>query len=137
MPPKPVNILRVPIAFNTPGLVLSGIPVYTPKIGDLVWPGVSLWTPWDGAGTPQFYVHSQGAAYASDNILNSGLVPADVDYAQGANWALLTGASPVAISGAYRAVTATPLRVVVDDGTGGDPGATQGAGEIVLIVAAA
>ncbi len=128
-------VVRVPLAHNTPGLVLTpGVPIYTPAAGDTLIDTVgwmSVTTVWNGT-TP---------------TLNFGVAGSLTDYTAAVGVTTRIGSLDTPI-GAHAAepssfaipqeplifLDATPLVVMVDDGSGGDPGSTTGAGELVLLV---
>lgn len=130
---QPFTVVRLPIAFDTPGLVLTGIPIYTFAAGDYV-PGndlgmVSVTTPWDGT-TPVIHIRAQGGTdYAPTRPLDNGNGPADNggEFPVSADDGLFGGFG-VFIPGA-----GVVLEAMVDDGAGGDPGSIVGVGELVLV----
>lgn len=134
---QPFTVIRVPFAFDTPGLVAdagpasTGIVLYTPTPGDALLDisYVSVTTPWDGNNpvleltygdlSEQYEGCSLGQTDQVDSVDQHTLVP---------NTQGLSGA-PVSIF-----PDATPLRAIIDDGAGGDPGSNQGEGEVVIVL---
>lgn len=148
------QVIACPFAFDTPGL-LTGAPIYTPTIGDLLLDGwVEVVTPWDQYGG--FDLHGDPAL---PGIYDTGggmdLTTIDATSRFGAPLLTHIGDNPIASFIGYQAlnrtdepgvrdiparfVTTDPLHVVVNDNSGrlpgGDPGATQGAAILYLIIA--
>ncbi len=128
-------VVRVPLAFNTPNLVLTGTPIWTPAAGDLILYGVailSITTAWNGT-TPTLHL---GTAASLDvySTAFSGVVGdlGTPDSAAGAHASTPAGFStpgpPLLMA------DAEPVTVMVDDGSGGDPGSTHGAGALIFVV---
>jgi hypothetical protein len=127
--------VRVPLAFDTPNLVLTGIDAYVPAPGDhVLWINsyMSITTAWDGTTPHLNFTYSDLASeYVSFALDGADGVNADVHTTQAKvsmqgdlNWTFFDSFFP----------DATPLRLIVDDGNGGDPGSTQGEGELVLFI---
>ncbi len=120
----------------------SGIVLYTPTPGDIWLPnlaatGFSETTPWDGS-SPTGFVFMQGTPdytlsldFASPLDLSIGDTPGGDGHLS-----LLDNICGSTV-GPVRFNDATPLMLVVTDGSGGDPGSTAGEGEIVLFIVAA
>jgi hypothetical protein len=129
--------VRVPIAFNTPDLVLTGITLYTPTIGDVLLDYVSCYsveTAWNGS-TPFLWLSAGGDDYAT--LAVSGKDLTQVDIPNGARTGLVYPFATDVLGGAGQQgifTSADPLVATVDDTAGGDPGSTQGAGEIILVI---
>lgn len=137
----PIKVVRVPIAFNTPGINADGaggggIDLYVPAAGDLIWWGASpifLNTPWNAAGSQLNFTWADLASQFLTQGLVGGTNPQAADghsFDPIASFSLVSN-NPCLVT------DATPLRVIIDDSSGGDPGATTGEGEIVLVVFAA
>lgn len=128
---RPLGVVAtVTFDFDTPDL-LTGIPFFTPTAG-LVVPYYmggykDATTPFDGA-TPTLHV-----GYAGDLAALDGQFGFDANLTGGNNPVgahaeqLLANGSNV-----LRFTDATPVVVSVDDGSGGDPGATQGKVTLVM-----
>jgi hypothetical protein len=122
-------------------LVPVGATVYTPAVGDVLLgndyaplTAVSVSEAWNGS-TPTLKVLTEeirraqslsfvalDATVADDSGGASLMLSASPGFAVGANWRL------------WRFTTADPILVQVDDNNGADPGSSQGAAEIVLLV---
>jgi hypothetical protein len=140
---QPVKIVRIPFVFNTTNLVLTGISLYAPSVGDILDINesyVSVRQAWDGS-TPSltFYSGVNTNGIGAPNIIDltsddaSSAIDGngDVVGAYG-NIALVQGGSfPEA---PWRFTTTNPFGMFVSDGTGGDPGSSQGIGEIILVI---
>ncbi len=145
------KIVRVPIAFDTAGLVAdaggasTGIVVWTPLEGETLYANLSYLSvteAWDGeTPTINWTLTDLTGAITSGSL-------ATANYPQ-TNWeAMLTDTSMSDSGSAEQALFGfgypslviadpAPLRAVVDDGSGGDPESQQGAGELVLVLLAA
>ncbi len=131
---QPVYV-RLPISFDTPGLVLTGIPFHTVTAGDFVpAPGGAdnscffVTEPWDGT-TPVLHVRPAGGS-------NYG-VPLDLTESPttDGNGGTYPNTGDPGLFGGWGAFLppAGDLEVMVDDGSAGDPVSTQGAGELVFV----
>lgn len=143
---QPIKIVRVPLAFDTPDLVVTGIDAYTPEAGEgISWPlsYLSITTPWDY--TAEFpddacllnYTFSDAASAFNSSDLTQG-----PDQADGTSWTLQPAyVNFAALNLPQEAISrfpdTTPFRVVVQGSGGGDPLSTQGEGELVLFIIAA
>ncbi len=127
-----VKRARFPFAFDTAG-ILTGVVAYTPDAGDILigtyW---STPTAWDGT-TPFAYLYAQGETYTSKYMMSVDLTGANDSGNAGIHAKLIPG-SNVDVADAY-VLDGTPLKVIVDDGNGGDPGSAAGSTELVLILA--
>ena len=114
------------IAFNTPN-ILTGVTLFT--LADtqvLLIATLSITTAWDG-NTPKIHVGTTGAADGFTNAIDATQAQTQV----GAGFCFDT--PPVAAQ--VRAVGgAVPFIVLVDDGSGGNPGASKGAADFFVIV---
>jgi hypothetical protein len=149
--PGALKTIRVPIAFNTPGLVTDGvggggIVVYTPTPGD-VWLAavtlVSVVTGWDGSGTPTLWFFPQGASDYTLGIAGGAsavLTVPDIDETGDVTGGI-TGPQNYPFSGTiarmWRLNDATPIMVLYDDSAGANPGSSTGDGEVVLVIGSA
>lgn len=123
------KIVRFPFAFDTSGIVLTGVDIYTPAATEvLLTLSISVTTAWNGT-TPALHLYSEGETPDSGD-LGTGL-----DEANSARGSHMEGIATT--QGGRLFLDATPLVAMIDDGAGGDPGATQGEGELVLLIAAA
>lgn len=124
------NYIGIPLTFDTPGLVLTGVPVYTPQPGDLlVAAAISIpTTAWNGT-TPKLNVYSEGDDPDTDQLAP----PFDLATLSQAAGTHATLAQP-GISSPVVFSDDTPVLVNVDDGAGGDPGSSQGEGTLILAV---
>jgi hypothetical protein len=139
-----VRVIACPFAHNTAGL-LTGAAVYTPTIGDILlnaW--IAIITAWDGT-TPQgdfsqftgsgaplgllgYFGTSTTMDSAADTINNGGgprMPGMNVAFDE-------NGVAPGVFT------SADPIKVVVSQNgtiTGADPGSTQGAAILYLVVA--
>lgn len=126
-----IKVVRFPIAFDTPGLVLTGVPIYVPTVGDVIlyYAGVTLTLPesWDGT-TPQLNLGTPtdptgyNSLIGHFNLTNAGSVTDS----------LLDIRS--AATDAAQFLDTTPFVAMVDDGSGGDPGCTSGTAELILLI---
>lgn len=148
------QVVACPFEFDTPNL-LTGAPIFTPTVGDLLLDGwVEVVTPWDVYGG--FDVHADPA---KPGIYDAGggmdLTTVDATSRFGAPLLTHIGDPPIASFLGYQAanregapgvrdvparfVTADPLHIIVNDNsgrsTGNDPGATQGAAILYLVIA--
>lgn len=141
-----VQMLSVPIAFNTPGILTDGnggggIDILTPtgtQVGDLLFfPAAfgtySIDTPWNGS-TPSGYLYA-GAPYFNGGIAQVDVVnlaQANAPWsANDTNASLVQSSQNTTVLGWVKVMNLlTKLLFVIDDGSGGDPGSTQGAGAI-------
>ncbi len=137
---QPFRVVNVPIAFDTPGLVLTGIEIYTPAVDDVIPPYITcmpfIKTAWDGT-TPVLHLGTVGGLSSFDTLLGS--FPADLTAADNAEMGT-TLAVPQNNQGfgtPQRFTATTPVTLMVDDGSGGDPGSAQGAGFFQLLIIAA
>jgi len=152
------RVLKFPFAYNTPNL-LTGAAVYTPTAGDLLldaW--VEVDTAWNGT-TPlcdygTFVANSgwlaQGAQGAFDigaadaqnaffatggNLLSGSPVPSDDLYASAHQGPANTYGAQRALPAKFVAATAVKVCVSQDGkDNGADPGSTQGAAILYLVV---
>lgn len=128
-----IGSVVTPIAFNTPN-ILTGIVIYSGKVGDVIQVDrscVSVTIAWNGT-TPKFQIQPLGdppgqvvtldAAAANTSTGATGLEDASA------------GAFVVGTATLYVFTQNIDLMLLVDDGGGGDPGSTQGAGEVVVVV---
>jgi hypothetical protein len=131
-----VKVVRFPFAFDTPDVVLTGIPIYTPAAGEALmgFSYVSVATEWDGTD-PYFRLFAQGSGPIADGFANGPLNVADSSWSTKARTPAATltvfGNTPIVIFD-----DATPLMLAVTQGFALlDPVSTQGEGEIVLLIA--
>lgn len=137
---SPIQVVRFPFAFNTPGL-LAGVVIWTPTANDelLDVSSVKILGPggngWNGA-TPTFHLLNQGETIGSDDMAAGNLSAPSPAEGTHRLEVLQVGAFFVSASAGQNIVflDATPLILAVDDGAGGDPGSTQGTGEVVLVI---
>jgi len=129
-----------------------GVPIYTPTPGDAVLVAaqrggvsyLSIPAAWDGL-TPILYLFAEGDAVLGQDPVSLAVGYGDLSTADGpppnsAHYATpgLPARSFFAFAdGPLFALDATPMRIAIDNRTGGDPGSTQGAAELVLVIAAA
>lgn len=142
-PAGAIQVVRVPIAFNTANLVSTGITVYTPAIGDVLLDTsfLSITTAWDGS-TPGIYLYSNGDTPGGGNEIISHYSLTSENAAQGSSTknSLITatmGSMYLNGSSGQHIIfdNTAPLKLMVDDGSSGNPGSMAGAGEFVLIIA--
>jgi hypothetical protein len=128
------NVLRAPVAFDTPGVVVTGVPLgYTPEVGELLaFAGMTISTAWNGT-TPRGYIYMQGAdpLVTGDSFL-SGIHLSSADGPSGSFGFTVGNAAGFTLYPDVVSVSA-PMMFVVDNNSGGDPGASQGEGEVILI----
>lgn len=126
------------------GATTAGITLYTPAAGEL-WlvaaSSVSVPAAFDGSTTTLFISPQDAADYQNGFVAFSGIdltVP-DIDQTTDATGAVTKPTDYLAstANAVWLFNDATPLRLVVDDGSNGAPGSTQGEGEVVLLVLAA
>lgn len=142
-----VQMLSVPIAHDTPGILTDGnggggIDILTPggiAVGDLIlfpseFSALSIDTPWNGS-TPSGWLYG-GTPYTGGGIQQT-FNPANLTQtnqlwdSNDTNGSFLQAAEWNTGQGWIKVVNLlTKLRFVIDDGSGGDPGSTQGAGAI-------
>lgn len=127
--------------------VLPGVVAYTPAVGDMLmvaFSTVSITTAWNGSGTPTLWLWQEGAPDPDGSIgsINSiDLTSPDSNRDQSftdpgsITQGLRIGASGTTLP--FNMLTTTPLRVGYDDAADGDPGSSQGDGEVVFVVQAA
>ena len=150
-PTPTVQHFAMPLAFDTPGLA-TGIPVtgYTPQVGDIIlmaWFAID--TAWDGTtptgdiGTDTFFTAAGEGLFLSATGVGSVNMGNTNSAFGGVSWVDATQpiytASPAAQSSCppTELTTTDTLKVCVSQTgtpTGGDPGSTQGAGVLHLIV---
>jgi hypothetical protein len=128
------------VTFDTPNLLATagGIPFATPAAGDLlaglgsdssdVWP-LLVPVAWDGT-TPRLIIFAQGDDPTSPAGLiasTAGLTSADAAFGPG-----IVGQDSYASFGtpAMAVSNGTPLLLALDDGSGGDPGCSQGTAKV-------
>jgi hypothetical protein len=135
-----VRVIRLPIAFDTPNLVLTSVPLFTPVVGDYIgnysFVAVPVLTAWNGT-TPVLHFGVSGALTALDSTMSPSA--GAVDLTQAVTPIASAPAATVGGTGAGNNApmiftATTPVTVMVDDGAGGDPGSTQGAGEIIVLL---
>lgn len=132
VPAGSFRLVRVPIAFDTTDLVLTGIEVYTPAAGDVVlWSQsfLSVSTAWNGT-TPQinFTFSNLAGAFNYASLESTDATGSDGHTLQPPFLGL--SSDDIAIF-----PDSDPLIAIVDDTAAGNPGSSQGEGEIVLLVA--
>ena len=145
------RVYRVPIAFDDAD-ILTGAALYTPTVGDVLMDAwFEVTTAWDGT-TPKGDIGT--FVTATDGlfeVLGGGAIGLDIADDESAGDGLLVGrygnsamslVSSVGGANNYRAqarvTIANPIRLVVTQNGavgGGDPGSTQGAGSVYLVVA--
>jgi hypothetical protein len=122
-------------------VVAVGATIYTPTIGDILLGQdnspitvVSVSAAWNGT-TPFLRVLTESYRQTQNTFVSlDATVADDLSFGPG----LLISASPGFAIGTHwrlwRFTSADPILVQVDDGNGIDPGSSQGAAEIVLLV---
>lgn len=141
--PQPMIVLRMPIAFDTPGIIVEdgGIDIvtadypdgYTTSIGDLIAVGGGATTQvWNGTD-PACWVYLAGDDYATQHFEQPPNI-AQGDSANGGGGSVQVRNPPLANSYLNRATAAAKLRVVIDDQAGGDPESSQGLGEVIIFI---
>lgn len=132
---QPVTRVYLPFSFDTPDLVQTGIPIYTPTVGDVWFPAqgyMTLATAFDGT-TPMMHFGTAADLHALDgNGTAPDLTLADTPAVGGSPLLLSNfhyyGAAPVTFT------TTDPLTAMVDDTADGDPGSTVGVGVFTLLI---
>ena len=129
---QPFELVRVRLAFDTADLTFPGpgIVIYTPTARDRVLAGISapiILTGWNGTGSATLYFFSQGDIYTAgvDSVSIQGPIAPPLGN-------IITGTIGTVES--WQFLDTTPLMVKVDDGSGGDPEATAGEIDLVLVV---
>ncbi len=130
-------VKKIPFTFATAGLATAGWSFYTPGVGELIgffpqaW--LSLTTPFDGSGTPTLTVGylSSGVftAFSAQSPFNATATDLPTD---GSSLTTPVGAINMSATYALLQVGTDSLALQLTDGSGGDPGSTQGAGVIYL-----
>ncbi len=151
-------VRKFPFAFDSPG-ILTGFPVYTPSVGDILldaW--IAVLTPWNGT-TPEgdfgpFVTDNEGwQSFNGAGAINMTLDWSEANFGQGLSAPRAPGQPYLYLAtnfvhpaGTLNNVTmlpaifsrTNPIKVVVSqDGTntGADPGSTQGEAILYLITA--
>lgn len=126
-----VKRVRVPYSFDSPDILTTGVVIYTPDDGDvLAYYGtvISVETAFDGT-TPKLNLGmgTNAAAFAQIDATQ-----ADSPLGGGG------GVAPTGNAlGSGEILDGTDVVLVLDDGSGGNPGSMQGAGEVILLILAA
>ncbi len=132
-----LSVVRFPFAFNTSNIVLTGVPIYpAQKAGDILFLyTISVTTAWDGT-TPRLDLTD--ASHVGNFLDHITLGNADIDYF--GDGTLIQIAAPFNFSNAdwsspaSTILTADLLTAVISDGSGGNPGSTMGAAELILLI---
>lgn len=128
-------VVRVPITFDTPGLTApgAGLTLYQPTDGDLYigsWVSIPA-TVWDGA-TPVLNTGPLGDL--GHYIAALDLTGTDAQTGSGDTTTPRKSEGGTDLWGTAELLHADPIIGRIDDGAGGNPGAAQGVGEIVLVL---
>jgi len=135
--------VRFPFAYNTPGIAADGmggggVTIYTPAAGEFIFGAISITTAFEG--TPYCEVAVISAGDDPENEYLTQTIGSNVDDPLGSPGSahLTTIANPpFAAQAAVLAMDANPIKVVLTDGSGGNPSASAGVGEIILLIVAA
>lgn len=136
VPAGALKTVRVPLAFDTTDLVLTGIDAYTPSPDEaILWnmSYLSVSTPFDGTNPTLALTFTNLAGQFTSFGLGS------VDSASGTDGHTLVPISTLDISDNIGIFPDTdPLIAIMDDGAAGDPNdptpMAAGAGELVLVI---
>lgn len=128
-----VKVVRVAFTFDTPDL-LAGIPIYVPVPQDLlVYYGLStldISTAWDGSTPTGHFL--QGGVDISNGFSGGAI---DMTLASSALGDHAHEPTALATTAPVVFDDDTPVLFSVDDGSAGDPGSTQGAAILRLVIA--
>lgn len=138
-PASAVITVRVPLAFDTPDLVVTGITAYTPSVGEILLLDTSLTITesWDGS-SPGLSIYSAGDDPGDRLVNGAGLTASAADGMHRLKTRTLADLySNLSGTQVARFTDTSPLKVMVDDGAAGDPESETGAGELILVIASA
>lgn len=126
-----ITTIVVPLSFDTPNLVLTGIPIYTPSIGDrfMAYTALAMFetVAWNG-------LNSEDTVILHVGTLANPVGIGDINLAFPPNGGMGFLAASGSPGQASQCLTTDPIRVMIDDNNGGDPGSTVGEGILYLTV---
>lgn len=129
---QPIQVYKVPIAFDTPGIVTTGVATgYTAAVGDLlIILAYSITTAWNGTSPYGALRIGSNDPFTGGGINPNDMTVTDSDLNNGTSGPPVGGSLGTTIVNQAGAVTF----LIFNNDSGGDPGASQGVGNIVFMV---
>lgn len=137
---QPEKIISLAVAFNTPNLVITdgGVPLYTAVAGDLIpyypYAVIPVSVSFNGT-TPRLVVFAEGDDPTDGGNLLSVSQQLLAGSTQGTHAVTVDNyIGPSAGNNGLQIQDGVRLMLALDDGSGGDPGATAGAGVVNYVI---